>query len=166
MGLLDWLRRSPPEDAAPSTQFAPRDTLPADEGFYLGLAVQSHIIWRDRLREQVREQVRGGDLADLDPAIVGSDHQCPIGHWLYGAGRLRWARLDSYERLRRIHAEFHRVAEQIVREAARGRADAAQQLLRGPYVALSDQVQLDLVRLFADIEAASKKSDSGAPGEM
>lgn len=162
MGLLDWLRRARAEDDAPSTQFAPRETLPADEGFYLGLAVQSHIVWRDRLREQVRS----GELADLDPDLVGSDHQCPIGQWLYGAGRLRWAWLDSYERLRRIHAEFHRVAGQIVREAARGRAEAAQQLLRGPYVALSDQVQLDLVRLFTDIEAASKKSEPAAPDEM
>ena len=133
---------------SPATVTSPFEGGDSLDGVYLGQAVQMHLRWRNDLREMIA----GGQAGSLDPAAVDADNLCPLGEWLYSHGRRKYGTLPSFERLRRIHADFHHVAGQIVGDMRKGRVELADKQLRGAFVALSDQIQLDLVRLFGDIE--------------
>ena len=160
MGLKDWLRRRERPDAAesaflnPATATSPFEATESLDGIYLGQAVQLHLRWRNDLREAVE----GGVAGNLDAAAVSADNLCPLGEWIYSHGRRKHGRLASFERLRRIHADFHRLAGQIVTDAHKGDTARVEKQLRGPFIALSDQIQLDLVRLFGDMERRSRDS--------
>ncbi|MEW6558578.1 MAG: CZB domain-containing protein [Pseudomonadota bacterium] len=148
MGLLAWLRR---HDAglfpATDTHLAP-DIDPHEdlfEGLYLGQAVQGHLAWKKRLKGIVLE----GRQDDADISQVASDDLCALGQWLHGHARQRYGRLPQYARLRKIHAEFHLTAGQVLLNSRNNQRDEAEKMLRGAFSALSDQVQLELVRFYA-----------------
>ncbi len=49
----------------------------------------------------------------LDIAVYEKDNQCELGKWLYGEGKSKYGRLDSYSMLISSHAEFHKVAGKV-----------------------------------------------------
>ncbi len=148
MGLLAWLRR---HDAGllPSTETHLEPEIDPHEdlfdGLYLGQAVQGHLAWKKRLRDVVLE----GRQDDVDVAQVASDEVCALGQWLHGHARQRYGHLPEFARLRKIHAEFHLTAGQLLLNSRNGQRPEAERMLRGTFNALSDQVQLELVRFYA-----------------
>ncbi|MGC9163331.1 MAG: CZB domain-containing protein [Thiomonas sp.] len=147
MGLLAWLRRHdagqiPPTDTHLAPEIDPEEDL--FEGLYLGQAVQSHLAWKKRLKSIVVE----GQQDDVDIIQVAADDLCTLGQWLNGQARARYGHLPEYARLRKVHAEFHLTAGQVLLNSRNGRPEDAAALLRGAFNALSDQVQLELVRFY------------------
>lgn len=150
MGLLAWLRRHdasqiPPTDTHLTPEIDPEEDL--FEGLYLGQAMQSHLAWKKRLKSIIAN----AEQDDVDIVQVAADDLCALGQWLYGPARARYGRLPEYARLRKVHAEFHLTAGQVLLNSRNGRPEDAADLLRGAFSALSDQVQLELVRLYAAI---------------
>lgn len=148
MGLLAWLRRHdaghlPTSDTHLTPEIDPEEDL--FEGLYLGQAVQGHLAWKKRLKAIVIE----GRQDDVDIAQVAPDDLCALGQWLNGPARARYGKLPEYARLRKIHAEFHLTAGQVLLNSSNGQRDAAETMLRGAFSALSDQVQLELVRFYS-----------------
>ena len=148
MGLLAWLRR---HDLgllpATDTHLAPEIDPEEDhfDGLYLGQAVQGHLNWKKRLKAIIVD----GQQDDVDIASVAVDDQCALGQWLYGRAKPRYGHLPEYVRLRKMHAEFHLAAAQVLLSSRNAQRAEAEKLLRGPFSALSDQVQLELVRFYA-----------------
>ncbi|OYV40145.1 MAG: hypothetical protein B7Z83_01625 [Thiomonas sp. 20-64-5] len=111
----------------------------------LGQAVQGHLAWKKRLKGIVIE----GRQDDVDIAQVAPDDLCALGQWLNGPAKARYGKLPEYARLRKIHAEFHLTAGQVLLNSRNGQPEEAEKMLRGAFSALSDQVQLELVRFYA-----------------
>jgi len=148
MGLLAWLRRHDAGQLSTTDSHLTPDIDPEEdlfEGLYLGQAVQGHLAWKKRLKAIVVE----GRQDDVDIAQVAPDDLCALGQWLNGPAKARYGKLPHYKQLRKIHAEFHLTAGQVLLNSRNGQQDEAEKMLRGAFSALSDQVQLELVRFYA-----------------
>jgi len=71
------------------------------------------------------------------------------GKWLYGPGKKPYSHLPEYETLRKIHAEFHLSAGEILVEFENAHNNAASEILNGKFRDANNQIKLELVRLFS-----------------
>jgi methyl-accepting chemotaxis protein len=85
-------------------------------------AIKAHSAWKQKLADYL-ERPDG----TLDPAVVGRDDRCPLGQWLHGEGRDQAS--QTFDDLRRAHAEFHECAGDIVRQVDSGASVRAERLL-------------------------------------
>lgn len=87
-------------------------------------AVAAHGMWKARLKDAIEH-----GSSEFSPATVARDDQCEFGRWIHG-GIDPGARLSPhYTEVRRLHAEFHRIAGRILDLAVTGRtAEAHEQL--------------------------------------
>ncbi|EXI71063.1 MAG: hypothetical protein AW07_03809 [Candidatus Accumulibacter sp. SK-11] len=90
------------------------------------------------LRQAVLDARSGPDVE-----AIRADDRCDFGQWLYGPRLSAEDRAtDSYEEVRRLHAEFHQLAAEVIERAAAGEAAEAYTLLYGEYVTLSGRLAL------------------------
>ena len=82
-------------------------------------AIVAHAAWKAKFRAFL-----SGTLT-LDPVVVEKHNGCDFGKWLEGAGRSH-LQAAEYERLHKLHAEFHRVAAGVVRLKLGGDVKGAQ----------------------------------------
>jgi hypothetical protein len=86
-------------------------------------ALRAHGAWKMRFRDFLAGRI------GLEIATVGDSGACAFGQWLRGdGGRLLPA--DDFARIDEAHAEFHRVAAEVIRkvkaqEIAGARSDLA-----------------------------------------
>lgn len=115
-------------------------------GLSLETAINAHKAWCDKLELTLR----GKNPEEYDPAILGVDHLCLLGKWLYGDGKV----LDKHEEYHKVlqtHADFHKCAGGILENHKKGYFAEAISALRHDLVALSNDVQLALVQLLAKV---------------
>ena len=85
--------------------------------------IEAHHAWKVKLKDFLQG---GGE--PIDAAVAGKDNVCALGQWIHGIGQ-RVADLPEYAALRREHAQFHRLAGEVVRAHQRGQSARAAQLL-------------------------------------
>lgn len=124
---------------------------PASENYDLhGLTlkeiVAAHVGWIEKLDTILRNK----NSLEHDPDIVGADHLCELGGWIYGAGREFEGR-PEYSKLLEKHAQFHKCAGQILREQSAGKFTNALNLLRNDLPEYSRQLQMCLVELIINL---------------
>jgi methyl-accepting chemotaxis protein len=78
----------------------------------LKAAVTAHGAWKARLMEVVATGSSG-----LDPAAVSLDDRCKFGMWIYQGSQPEARHSAHYEQIRALHAKFHQLAGQILRQA-------------------------------------------------
>jgi methyl-accepting chemotaxis protein len=95
-------------------------TPPAARSAFLNFddAVRAHFVAMDKLVAYLSNPSGSSPASD-----VYKDDQCPLGRWIYGAGRAH-ADNREYTELRTVHAEFHRSAGQLLEVANQGRSVA------------------------------------------
>ncbi|MBN8717014.1 MAG: CZB domain-containing protein [Stenotrophomonas sp.] len=150
MGLLDWFKRNASKDvsATKSAPSAPLEALTFGEGEgHLGsldmkTALDAHAAWKQRLQD-----VMDGKQEPPEVHKVARDDLCALGQWLHGEGRAKFAGSDEYGALLQTHAEFHLCVGDALSAHLDGRRDEAEAGLK-KMRAMSDRVQLALVRLF------------------
>ena len=92
-------------------------------------AVGAHGVWKLRLKTAI-----ASGASEITPAQVSCDDKCDFGRWLYGREIPAAVRVSAnYEAVRRKHAEFHKVAGQVLTAALGGKADEASRILGGPF---------------------------------
>lgn len=120
--------------------------LPPDEqdlnGLTLGTAIAAHAAWIDKLTLTLK----GQNPEEYDPEVLGADHLCAVGKWLYGDGK-SLEKFPEYETLRKEHAAFHECAGGIVKKHRQKHFADAMFDLRNTLVELSQNVQTALVAL-------------------
>jgi hypothetical protein len=103
-------------------------------------AIGAHTRWMSQLREIVLEPNPGIELGDIRAA-----DQCEFGKWLEGPS---WSEEDrasnDYQEVRRLHAEFHELAAEVVELAASGKKNEAYGMFYGEYVTMSGRLALTL----------------------
>jgi hypothetical protein len=77
-------------------------------------AISAHAKWKMKLASYLSKPDQS-----LKASVVGADNQCDLGKWLHGEG-LKHSRLPEYSKLVSDHAEFHKLAAEIIRKADSG----------------------------------------------
>jgi len=108
-----------------------------------------HLNWKIKLRMFIN-----GAGEKLDSSVVGQDNQCSLGHWLYGEG-LKYQHLPSYQKLLKIHANFHRHAAEVVQKVEQGDHNGAVEL-----IGVNSQFQKESLEIHLAIEALKQVVNS------
>lgn len=116
-------------------------------GLYLMEAIEAHEAWIEKLEKTLR----GQNPEEYDPAILGADHLCKVGKWLYGEGQ-SLDKYPEYEVVRNAHARFHTCAGNILQNHKKGYLMEAIHALRHELIDLSKEVKVALVSLLAKVQ--------------
>lgn len=140
MALMEWLQKHLAGDEKVELS-KEEDSL---SGLSLFESIKTHMSWRKRLQTTLE----GTSNENLIVGNVAQDTLCTLGKWLYGPGKSLYSHLPEYEVLRKAHAEFHICAGEILLEHQNGNSGSAMVIMKGPFNHFSNQIQLDLVKLF------------------
>jgi methyl-accepting chemotaxis protein len=89
-------------------------------------AIGAHGLWKGRLAAAIA----GGEQG-LDPATLARDDACDFGRFLAGPAIPAAEKAGGhYQRVRTLHAAFHRCACDVLRDARAGRRAEAEAALR------------------------------------
>lgn len=103
-----------------------REDLPDNmEGLSTRVAIQAHQAWSQRLRDYID----GKSSEQLDPEVVSCDDKCVLGKWIHGTALPKFGNLNEVEGLRDHHAQFHKIAGNIIRLHDDGQSSEAEQFL-------------------------------------
>lgn len=112
-------------------------------------AIQAHVQWKQRLLTYIT----GESEERLDPEVVGSDCRCSLGQWIYGQGEGHYGDHPKFQSLKRIHADFHRYAADVIHAVHRGESDHALNLLQnGEYPKVSNRIKSMLAGLSLEFD--------------
>ena len=111
-------------------------------------AINAHVMWKLRLRKYVA----GTSEESLDSAVVGTDHQCMLGKWIYSEGQA-FSHLPEFKQMVEEHAQFHRCAAEIIDLVDEGESKEADGVLRGRYNRLSHDISGILTKLGRSLAA-------------
>ena len=110
--------------------------------FPLLVAQHDHLVWVKKVVSSILDE----PLA-LSDAELADHHSCRFGEWYDGLGKRRYGHLPEFLALEVVHADVHKVGQEIVRLHEAGDDGAAQQLSEQLLV-LKDQV----LSLLADLQ--------------
>jgi hypothetical protein len=148
MSILSWLKEVTTGDSKTGFIDTEAMTFAKGEETFQGLdmkaALDAHTAWAKRLEDRLN----GLSQEDLDVATVASDCNCTLGKWLYGDARKSFSESGDYEELRRVHADFHLKAGEILNNVLNGDREQAMKNLKDLRYQ-SGNVQLSLVRLYS-----------------
>ncbi len=82
-------------------------------------AMAAHKEWKIRLENAIET-----GKSEFSPAIVKTDNSCEFGKWLDSLSSADKSSLD-YQTVKGLHAEFHKVAADILQFAVLGRKEEA-----------------------------------------
>jgi methyl-accepting chemotaxis protein len=103
-----------------------RNGWEGDLGRQVDKAMAAHNAWKQRLLDAIRT-----GHSEHDPAKVSTDNQCDFGKWLYSMPH-ELQRSEDWQKVRALHAEFHKEAGRVLELALAGRqAEARQSLEHG-----------------------------------
>ena len=99
-------------------------------------AIGAHGMWKNRLRGAI-----DSGKADANPADVAKDNACPFGQWLQGSTITASMRNGAnYNAVKKLHADFHRCASNVMTCVASGKKEQATSLLGGEFSKISGEL--------------------------
>lgn len=99
-------------------------------------AIGAHGAWKMRLSVAIST-----GRFDTDPQTVACDDKCAFGQWIHSPAIDPATRAGMpYQVVRRLHAEFHKCASDVVVHAVSGRKTEARGLLQGEYTERSEKL--------------------------
>ncbi len=108
----------------------------ADLSTQINAAIGAHGAWKVRLKAAINT-----GTCDVTPAVASCDDKCAFGGWLYGPTISQTTRTGvPYQVIRRLHAEFHQCAGQVLTHVTSGNKTGAQQLLDSDFTERSDKL--------------------------
>ena len=139
MNLTYWLQQQLQGNDVPLD-------LPPDQQDLHGLtlieAIEAHNAWITKLNLTLA----GKNPEEYDPKIVGADHLCKVGKWIYGQGQ-DLKKFQEFDKLCAAHKRFHELAGQILNFHADKKFTNALTLLRTDFPDASKDIKLCLVSL-------------------
>jgi hypothetical protein len=87
-------------------------------------AIAAHGRWKARLIEAIAKDGEG-----LDVATISQDNVCEFGKWLYSAPAAP-GQQPAHAKVKKLHADFHRVAAEVARSAKMKRRAEAETSMR------------------------------------
>lgn len=87
--------------------------------------IAAHGLWKQRLIDAIKT-----GQSEWTPDIVCQDNQCEFGKWLYSCSGDE-KNSPHYEKIRHLHADFHKSAAKVLDLALQGNSTEAQEKI-GP----------------------------------
>ncbi|MBU6268772.1 MAG: CZB domain-containing protein [Sphingomonadales bacterium] len=117
-------------------------------------AIGAHGLWKMRLRSAVST-----GRCDISAHDAGCDDKCKFGQWLYSSS-LSPALKDGvpYQVVRRLHADFHQAAGDVLADALGGRAARAEATLEGAFTERSDKLVRALMKWKGEALAGARRA--------
>ena len=143
MSLMNWLQKKLSGDETAQLTFAPGEEQFA--GLNLKEVINAHLNWNERLKNYLNET----SDESLDVHHIAPDDLCVLGKWIYGPGAHQFGKYEEFKNLKHTHKHFHLLAGEIVDKFNSGESSYARTLLKSDFRALSNHIQLSLVRLYA-----------------
>ncbi|MCX7675094.1 MAG: CZB domain-containing protein [Bdellovibrionaceae bacterium] len=125
------------------------------DAFDFNKAIQAHIDWKMKLSKYLMNPD-----GSLNADTTRLDNKCALGGWLYGSGlKIKDQFPNEYEELRAAHAEFHKMAGNIIELINRGDKDKAQYYLRpgGEYMSISERT-VSLIQKIKELAQGTAKA--------
>lgn len=99
-------------------------------------AIGAHGAWKLKLRVAMST-----GTSEIDPDKACKDDRCPFGRWIHG-DEIDEATKDGkpYQVVRRLHAEFHQTAADVLRHAISARRDEAERIFTGEFSEKADKL--------------------------
>jgi methyl-accepting chemotaxis protein len=112
-------------------------------------AIAAHVEWKTKLRGAIAAQ------SELDAFSAAKDNICPLGKWLHGDARTKYAHLAEFSGCVQSHAAFHREAGRVAALVnARQYGEATAALEAGsPYAKASMETTIAISKLRKQIGA-------------
>lgn len=112
-------------------------------------AISAHVEWKTRFRTAIAAQ------SQIDAATVSKDNLCPLGKWLHGDARAKYAHLAAFSTCLAAHAAFHREAGRVAGLINEHRFDDARAALEigTPYAGASMNATVAITKLRREIGA-------------
>jgi hypothetical protein len=140
--LEKWLDIEAEVMFVPTVQ--PEVTIEELSGLNLKQVLDAHTAWKERLIK-----ILNGTCEETpDIAVVSQDDKCLLGKWLYSEGNALYGHLPEYESARKVHAEFHVCAGEVLEQHRLGYDEVADVLLKTKFRSASNKNQMLLTRLF------------------
>ena len=105
------------------------------------------------LKRKLQDEMDGKSDEPLDITQLSQDNLCTIGKWLYGEGKLLYGHLPEYEVARKVHADLHVCACEVLTQHLIGDEVGAQTLLKTKFRTISSKNQIEFSRLFGAASA-------------
>ncbi len=105
-------------------------------------AISAHSQWKLRLKQAIAT----GNITD-DPQVVALDTRCDFGKWMHGTTLTPEIKASKpYIVIKRLHAEFHACAGQILVLAENGKTNEAEKMMQGEFNVLAKKLMLTLTK--------------------
>lgn len=99
-------------------------------------AIGAHGAWKLKLRVAM-----SSGTSEIDPDRACRDDKCPFGRWIHGETIDPITKQGKpYQVVRRLHAEFHQSAANVLRHAISARKSEAEHLFAGEFAERSDKL--------------------------
>lgn len=147
------------------THVAQRSRIADDLDFHdqCTAAISAHGEWKFKLKKATQNRGEG-----LDANTIALDNQCVFGKWLYSDATANVRKDKDYDEIRKLHAEFHRTASQVVHLCQSGEAAAAERAIgdESAYAAISAQLIAAIKKwIQARSVTAGREIQAGERGE-
>lgn len=110
-------------------------------------ALGAHGGWKLKLRTAAQT-----GRSAMSVAEASCDDRCQFGRWLYGPTLDDRTRAGKpYQVVRRLHAEFHQSAGQVLDAALRGQKDRAEGLMAAEFEPRSETLKRALMKWMGEI---------------
>jgi len=149
MSILSWLKRATIGNATAEFMEQPLEFAAGEEefrGLNMRSALDAHVQWTHRLEAIIN----GTSSERLEVGQVASDCNCVLGKWIHGYAKQHFSELEDYRELKRVHADFHLTAGQVLNDLQHGQNTEAKDRLKQVRFK-SGNVQLSLVRLYSRV---------------
>jgi methyl-accepting chemotaxis protein len=104
-------------------------------------AIGAHGVWKMRLRTAI-----DSGKADANAADVAKDNACPFGQWLYGSVPQAARTSADYASVRKLHADFHKCASQVIECVGHNDKAKADALMAGEYHKISGDLTAAMMK--------------------
>lgn len=117
-------------------------------------AIGAHGMWKMRLRSAVRS-----GTCDTTAHDASCDDKCKFGQWLYSSSLSPTLKNGvPYQVVRRLHADFHRTAGDVLADALGGRPAQAEATLEGPFTERSEKLVRALIKWKGEAQAEARRA--------
>ncbi|MDE2403779.1 MAG: CZB domain-containing protein [Sphingomonadales bacterium] len=115
-------------------------------------AIGAHGMWKMRLRTALRT-----GQCEISAHDAGCDDKCKFDHWLHSSA-LSPALKNGvpYQVVKRLHADFHRAAGEVLADALAGRKARAEALIEGDFTARSEKLVRALMKWKGEAQAGTR----------
>lgn len=105
-------------------------------------AIGAHGMWKMRLRSAIAK-----GSGDVSSTIAACDDRCEFGKWLYSSALDEATKAGvPYQVTRRLHADFHHAAGQVLACIERRDGHGARDVMQGEFAERSEKLVLALTK--------------------